>query len=408
MKVLYFFASGFDTPNPSYHLMTAMIEDTLNAGIDVHVIASHSGGQNEDIPKHLKEYSQFTYDIVKRPNVNKNNFAKRYLAGIKYALDCSKYIKKVSNFDLVYVQSCPTVLYNILVSKWYSNKKPVLYSIQDVFPGSSIHSGVMTAKWMQVIFYKLQKVAYDKADHITVISEDMKKIIKKQGVKEEKISTVVNWYDDHTVQEISWEENRFVKKYNLSKDKFYVQYAGTMGHVFDYKMILKVADILKDYKDIEFQMIGQGSQKEYFVDEKEKKNLSNIVFYPLEPQEMVSDVYSTCSISLIPLKKGIIGNSVPSKAGLLMACNRTIVNSVDSDTDYYKMFNDNEIGISVSNENPQLVAEAIIYLYNNKMIREKMGRKGKKFAEQYYSRTVNSEKLIDLFKSLSLKDVNEK
>lgn len=39
-----------------------------------------------------------------------------------------------------------------------------------------------------------------------------------------------------------------------------------------------------------------------------------------------------------PLKEGVIGNSVPSKAALLMACRRVIINSVDIGSDYSDMF----------------------------------------------------------------------
>lgn len=403
MKVLYFFTSGFDSPNPSYHLMEAMIKDTLDAGIDVHMIASHTTGINEDVPKHLNEYNNFTYTIVKRKCIKKDAFVKRYLNGIKYAFDCIKHIRNISNYDLIYVQSCPTVLYNILVSKIYGNKKPVIYSIQDMFPGSSIHSGVMNKKWMQKIFFVLQKIAYRKANYITVISDDMKQKVIEQGVPENKIVTIVNWFDDTSVREIQWDDNRFVKKHNLTNEKFYVQYAGTMGYVFDYKMVLKVAKILKDYKDIEFQMIGQGSQKNIFIKEKEELGLDNIVFYELEPQNMVSDVYSTCSICLIPLKKGIIGNSVPSKAGLLMACNRTIVNSVDDDSDYFRIFNENDMGISASNDNPKAVADAILDLYNNPQKRNRLALNGHEYGKRYYSRSLNTKRLVDLFNNIVLK-----
>lgn len=64
-------------------------------------------------------------------------------------------------------------------------------------------------------------------------------------------------------------------------------------------------------------MIGFGSQYDQFIAEAKERRLDNIVFYPLEPQPMVPHVYSACSICFIPLKRDIIGNSVPSKAGLL-------------------------------------------------------------------------------------------
>ena len=60
-----------------------------------------------------------------------------------------------------------------------------------------------------------------------------------------------------------------------------------MGFVFDYKMVLKVAENLKEYKDVIFQMIGFGSQYDQFIAEAKERRLDNIVFYPLEPQPMV-------------------------------------------------------------------------------------------------------------------------
>ena len=396
MKVLIQWAGGFDTPGPSNHLLKALIEDMTSSGIAVHLIQGSIKRINEEIPYDLKKLSDFTYDTLVRKDICKSNFILRYLEEIQYIVRSIKYWRKINDVDVVFIRSCPTSLYGILLAKLFL-QKPVLYGIQDMFPGSAVNSGVIKNKLIAKIFYLLQKLAYKYSDAITVISEDMRAKVIEQGVPEEKIYTIVNWFDDRSVREVPWEFNRFAKKYNLSSDKFYVQYAGTMGYVFDYKMVLNVAEILKPYNDIEFQMIGQGSQKDSFIKEKEMRGLDNIVFYPLEPQEMVSDVYSTCSICLIPLKRGIIGNSVPSKAGLVMACNRTIVNSVDEDSDYYRMFNENKIGISVSNSDPKVVAEAILEMYNNKEKREMYAKNGYIFGKKYYSRSSNTMKFIEAF-----------
>lgn len=263
-----------------------------------------------------------------------------------------------------------------------------------------MNSGVINSNIIAKLFYGLQKLAYKFSDYVTVISDDMKKKVIEQGVKENKVYTIVNWFDDRSVQEVASSKNKFIKKYDLRNDKFYVQYAGTMGYVFDYKMVLYVAEKLKIINDIVFHMIGEGSQKEIFTNGAKEKGLKNIIFFPLEPQHMVSDVYSACSICLIPLKKGIIGNSVPSKAGLLMACNRTIVNSVDEDSEYYKMFNENRMGISVSNKSPNEVAEAIYSLYVDKDKRDLYAKKGQEFGEKYYARSNNTKKFIDIFEKM--------
>jgi len=400
-RVLFFFSLGFDVPSPSLHLMEAMVEDTLRAGWEVHVVASRTAGIGPDIPEHLRTDPRLTWDIVRQPRVAKRAFARRYLSGMKFALDCLPRIMRVKRYDLAYVQSSPTVLYNVLVAKVCARGKPVIYSVQDVFPGSSIHSGVMTRPWMQRTFALLQRIAYATADQITVISEDMKRRVIEEGVPAEKIAVIANWYNDGAVREVPWSENEFVKKYCLRRDKFYVQHAGTMGYVFDYAMVLRVAEILRGYPDIEFQMVGDGSQRSAFEREARDRGLDSIRFYPFQPQELVGDVLSASSVCIIPLKRGVIGNSVPSKVAPIMASNRTVVYSVDEDSHYYHMFRDNHIGRSAPNTEPQAVARAVLELYNDKGEREALAENALEFSKAHYSRSVNMEMLLGLFADLS-------
>lgn len=399
MKLLYIASLDFYTkPNPSYHLMTTMLEDILDEGIEVKLIGCEEQGIKKHIPDEIKNKKGFTYNLIPTPVVKKSNFIRRYLEGIKYSIQVGKRIREcIEECDVIFVQSSPTVFYTLYYASKYKTKQKIIYNVQDMFPGSSIASGVMSQKWMQIIFYKLQKIAYKKADYITAISEDMKTKLVEQGVSKNKIIVIVNWFDDQSVHKIEWDKNRFVKKYDMSLDKFYVQYAGTMGYVFDYKMVLEVADQLKDDKEIVFQMIGEGSQKEKFMREVEERKLINIRFFKLEPQEMVSDVYSACSVCLIPLKKGVIGNSVPSKAGLLMACKKPIITSVDEGSNYFNMINQ-YAGIAVSNDNPEGVVEAILKLKNNSEECCYYGEKGFEYGKTIYSRQFNMRKYIELIK----------
>lgn len=399
MKLLFVLNSGFDTYGPSLHLYKALFEDLLKAGHIIHLIESVSTRKDPVIPESIENHPNFTYELVPLTITDKHHFAKRYLAGVQYSFRTIKRLKKQKGFDVVHVQSCPWAPFLVSFVKRYVGI-PTVFNVQDMFPGSSIASGVMPKKWMQKIFYSLQKIAYKKADIISVISEDMKARVMAQGVPAEKVRVIVNWYDDSFVHEIPWEENLFVKKYNMCHDKFYVQYAGTMGFVFDYKMVLEVATRLKKYEDIVFQMIGFGSQYDQFIAEAKDKGLDNIVFYPLEPQPMVPHVYSACSICFIPLKRDIIGNSVPSKAGLLMSCRRVIVNSVDEWSDYYKMFEREDIGLSASNLDPEAVTNCILKLYNDRDLIEQFANNAQPYGKSFYSRTVNTALYEKLYQEM--------
>ncbi len=403
MRVVFFLTSSMENPSPSWHLMKALLEDTLNAGAHVHAIQRHFKNLTaEAFPHEVLYHPNFSYSEVNVIDTGrKGSYVKRYLEGIKYALRSRKCYRDYDDYDIVFVQSAPTSLYHIITAKHFAKNRPVIYNSQDMFPGSAIANGSMPQKWMQRVFYRLQRIAYKKADIITAISEDMKTKLIEQGVPENKIRVIVNWYDDQAVHEVPWEENRFVRLYNMSRDKFYVQYAGTMGTNFNPDIVLDVAELLRENTDIEFQMIGQGVRKPKFEEEARKRGLTNIVFYPLQPQDMVSDVYSACSICLIPLKKGVIGNSVPSKAGLLMACGRVVVNSVDDGCDYGLMFERERIGFSAGTNDAKKLANDIVFLREHPEICFDYGRRAKEFGQSEYSRKVNTKKYIELFRELS-------
>jgi len=390
-----------EKPSPSWHLMNALLEDTLAAGISIHAVERHFSDSNKDpFPEKIIQHPLFTYSLINDITVTRRNLVGRYLNGISYALRSRKIYKKNNDYDIVFVQSAPTSLFYILTAKHFAKSKPVLYNSQDMFPGSAVANGSMPQKWMQDIFYRLQRIAYRKADVITAISEDMKVKLMEQGVPEDKIKVIVNWYDDQAVHEVDWEENKFVKKYNLMRERFYVQYAGTMGTNFNPDIVIEVAKRLKSNNNIEFQMIGNGVRKEEFEKKAHELGLDNIVFYPMQPQDLVSDVYSSCSVCFIPLKEGVIGNSVPSKAGLLMACGRVIVNSVDEGCDYGEMFEREQIGFSESVTNADKIASDIEYLYENPQICMEYGKRSKEFGRREYSRSVNTQKYIGLFEEL--------
>lgn len=400
MKILLLMSSGFDTPGPSRHLYNALITDLTAAGHSVHLIESHSTGADEDCPPSLRANGNFTYETVSIAPVPKKAFAKRYLTGVLYCFKVRKALRRQRQADVVMVQSCPWAPFAVTFAKRLT-KAPVVYNSQDMFPGSSIANGAMPQKWMQKVFYAFQKIAYRRADCITVISEDMKRKVIEQGVDAESIRVIVDWYDDQAVREIPWEENKFVQKYQLSKDCFYVQFAGTMGLNFDYRLVADVAERLKDQTDIVFHMIGQGSQKADFEAAVQARGLQNVVFLPLEPQEMVPHVYSACNVCLIPLPRGVIGNSVPSKAGLLMACRRVIVTSADADSEYYEMFSREQIGVACDCGDAKGLADAIVYLRNHPAEREQLAENAQRYGKTNYARALNTARYESLYRELA-------
>ena len=397
MKILFLTSEGFDTPNSINHLCTTLLEDALKSGIEVHSISSHKSGQYADIPEVLLKYPNFTYDIIQRKNVNKNNFVKRYLDEIKYAFQAKKIWKKQRHtYDAVLLQSNPNSVVNAVLLG--SLKKPIILNLYDVFPGHAMSIGVIKNKFVYNVLRVIQKVLYRKCKYIVAMSEDMKKQLLVEKVPDEKIVVINNWFDDEIFKQIPRGENAFFQKYNLDEKKFYVQFAGLLGYVFDYKMYVDVAEKLRNHPEIAFHLIGDGNQKQIILDEIERRGLTNIQYFPWQPLDIIAHVYSACDIGIIPLKPGVIGNGIPSKACQLMAAQRTILNSVE-ESSYTELFEEYQMGINVVNHDVQEVADQILRLYQDPQLRSEIGKNAHEYAWEHYSRQKNTAKFIDLIRS---------
>lgn len=402
MKVLFLTSEGFDTPNSINHLCATLLEDMLKSGMEVHSISSHKTGQYADIPEALLQYSSFTYDIIKRKNVNKNNFVKRYLDEVKYAFRAKRIWKRQGRtYDAILLQSNPNSVVNAVLLS--SLKKPIILNLYDVFPGHAMSIGVIKNKAVYNILRLIQKVLYRKCTYIVAMSDDMKKQLLAEKVPNEKIAVINNWFDDEIFKKIPRNENAFFQKYNLDTSKFYVQFAGLLGYVFDYKMYVDAAEKLRDYPEIVFNLIGDGNQKKIILDEIDKRGLKNIQYFPWQPLDIIAHVYSACDIGIIPLKPGVIGNGIPSKACQLMAARRTILNSVE-ESDYTALFDEYKMGINVTNHDAQAIADEILRLYRNVDLRNDIGESAYQYAYAHYSRQKNTAQFIALIRSTCEKD----
>lgn len=394
MRIMYFAFEGFDNPNGTNHLALKMIDYLLNEGIEVYLLSSHTRGIDPDIPPLLQSRKGLTFDIVNRSVVDKQNFVMRYLEGIKYALSCmKKWRKQKRTLDAVILQSTPTAFFSSILMKLFL-RKPVIFNSYDVFPNVAYETGALTNNVIYKVLLAMQKLVYKFSDQIIVISSDMRHTLMAQGVEEGKITEIRNWYDQETVHEVEPESNRFRQKYDIPQDCFWVQYAGNFGFTFDYKYVLDVAERLQDEQHVRFQMIGDGAFQKEFMSEAKQRGLENITFFPWQPIDIISDVYSSCDVSLIPLANGVINNSFPSKGSLLMACGKVVLCATEESSDYYRMINENEVGICVSNKDANQAADAIRRLFNDKEYHAKLADNAKIFGQKCYSSNYNLPKFL--------------
>lgn len=400
MKVLYFIFEGFDTTNGTNHLALTTMHTFLDHGINIYLMTSHSKGLFPDIPSSIKNREGFSYSIIQRNKVGKKNFIQRYRDGIEYAYNASKEWKKhISEIDAVILQSTPTAFFSAFLLQHYL-KKPIIYNNFDVFPDGPFLFGAIKSKMLYRLLSAFQNYLYKTSEKIIVISEDMKRTFLKKGIVEDKLITIPNWYDSNAVKEVRESDNKFIKKYGIDRNKFIVQYAGNIGYTFNYHAFIEVAKLLRNEHDIEFHIIGTGGFENDFKEKVNNEKLDNIKFFPWQDSSIINDVYSACDIELVPLSKGVIWTSFPSKCTLLMACGRTFLCMCEEESKFYNIVNSEKIGICIGRTDYKEAANAIRELSENKAALVELGFNAKKYGEAIYSSTCNAYKYVDMVKEL--------
>lgn len=265
------------------------------------------------------------------------------------------------SYDVILLGSTPPTMGLVGTILKKIKRKPFVYNLQDIFPDSLVtgnitHKGSVIWKIGSIV----EKITYKNADHIIVISESFKQNLLNKGVPEEKITVVSNWIDVDEIHPVKKENNKLYEEFSISRDKFLVVYAGNFGAAQGADIILKSAEQLKKYVDIQFVIFGGGAEfataKKIVADHE----LSNVIIHDLLPSERVSEVYSLGDIALITCKKGVGKAGMPSKTWSIMACNTPIVASFDTGSELDLIVSAAKAGICIEPENSEKLSEAIL------------------------------------------------
>lgn len=280
------------------------------------------------------------------------------------------------------------------LAKKVSGKK-VIYNLQDIFPDSLVTSGICGENsFLMKIGHAMENFTYRNADHIITITDDMKANIMKKGVPEDKISVVRNWIDTDKVKHISREDNLLFDELKLPRDGFYVVYAGNLGKVQGVDVILKTASLMKNNRDIKFVIFGNGSEEDNLKKIVRDKHLDNVLMFPLQPIERVSDVYSMADISIISCTPGTGGSGMPSKTWTIMAAGVPIIASFDMPSEMERTIEEAECGFCTRAGDENELTEKIIRVFGDSRLKKCLGQNARRYAEKNVSKAEAVEKYI--------------
>lgn len=329
------------------------------------------------------------------------------LRALRYFIQCIQlffigvFNKHARNADVIMVSSTPPIMGATAALIKKVRHIPIIYNLQDIFPDSLVGAG-MTHKGSLLwkIGRMIEDFTYRNCDKIVVISQDFKRNIMAKGVAEDKIEVIYNWVDEKAVVPVAPDHNILYDELSLPKEKFYVVYAGNFGNAQNIDVIIRAADTLKEHTDIQFLLFGTGGMKPDYEKLVAGLNLSNVRFFPLQPYNRVSYVYSLGSVGIVSCKKGIGQGAMPSKTWSIMSAGTPVIANYDKGTDLEEIITHNRVGLFTEADNIQALADAILHLYSNPSLCQEYGRNARRYIENNLTKDVGTSKYIDIVKSV--------
>ncbi len=279
--------------------------------------------------------------------------------------------------DIVFAMSPPL---SLGVAGWLAAKRrgvPFVFNIQDVFPDVAIETGTISNPKVIAGAQKLEKFVYDRADVVTVLSEEMQRNVEG---KTDSTTTIIPNFVDISTFEPQPKENSYRQEFDLV-GKRVVMYCGNVGFSQSIELLADAARELAELDDVVFVVNGGGSA----IGEVRRRaeGLDNFRIIPYQPVERVPEVLAAADVHVIPLRKGLAWSSVPSKLYKILAVERPVIASVDEGTEVGRVVVEAEAGYSVPPDDPAPLTEALRSLLADAPRQTAMGTAGRAWVEQW-------------------------
>lgn len=328
----------------------------------------------------------------KRLALNYLSFA--FLAGIFAPFLCGL------KYDLIFVYQLSPVTVAIPAIVLKKLKQiPIFFWIQDLWPESLSATGAVSSARILNGVRKLVNFIYRHCDRILIQSPAFAPLIESQGISPHRIT-----YFPNSVEKLYVPIPMKSSSDGIAElpSGFRIMFAGNIGAAQDFPTILAAADILRDYHDIHWVIIGEGRARSWVEAEINKTGLrDNVHLLGRFPMESMPYFFSRADAMLVTLKnEPIFSITIPSKIQSYLACGRPIVAALDGEGG--RVVVDSGSGFTSPPEDAEALAESVLAMYRMpKEEREAMGIRGRKYCEENFEREMLIDRLENWMRELT-------
>lgn len=350
-----------------------------------------------------EKFKTETVDGIDYVYVKTSQYSGNGLGRIKNMFQFARRLKKicgkfeVPDYIIASTATPLAAMQGIRLSKRYKCKNIV--EVSDLWPESFIDYGILKRNSMIAkVLYRYEKKLYKKADKLIFTMEGGKNYITdkkwQHKIDINKVYHINNGVDLSGYN--AYKEEYILEDKDLDSPQFKVVYCGSIRLVNNLMLLVKAAEQLKDNDSIKFIVYGEGGDRIPLQEYCKQNELNNIVFKGHVEKKYVPYLLSKADCNIIIVRQSDVvlkyGCSL-NKLFDYFASGKPIISNLKANFDLIQKY---DCGITTDSQEAELLATAILQLYDLPIDkRRQMGENAKAAAEDYDFKVL-TKKLLEI------------
>jgi glycosyltransferase involved in cell wall biosynthesis len=330
-------------------------------------------------------------------------YSKRWPAGrllnlLSFTRATSRYLRSSGMRAEVFVCETDPFLLPLIVARHTQRvgSRFIAY-LQDIYPDVAVAIGKAKEGIITGRIRRQLRAAYQRADRIVVLGDDMKARLVNWGLDAAKMEILPNWVDCDLIQPVKT-ENRFRQTHGF-EDNFVVMHSGNMGLTQRLDVLVEATRDPAWPENAVLALVGDGAMRTKLQSQASQLPPGRIHFFPYQPKSMLADSLSAADLHVVSMDHRITGCLFPSKFYGILASGTPVLMISPNGSEPVRLVDEHKVGWTCQPGDSAGIAQAIrrASLDSNSAV---AGENARKLAIEKYDRQVACRAFQSIIESL--------
>lgn len=320
-----------------------------------------------------------------------------YLSFVISGLLLAPWMFRNKKFEVIFIYGVSPILQAIpAIFLGWLKKCPIILWVQDLWPESLSATGYIKNQFVIDQVGKAVQFIYRHVDLLLVQSRAFENPVSAMSS-----GTPIHYYPNSVDDVFLSPASQVSVKISGLGEGFSILFTGNIGTAQAVEVIVEAAFLLSEFPEINFIVMGDGSRRDWMLDEVQRRNMTNLYLPGRFPVEMMPAFMQSASALLVTLAdQPIFSKTVPNKIQAYMASGKPIIACMNGEG--ARLVLESNSGLVTPAEKAKELADTILRLYKMDPVeRDLLGKNGRRYYQEHFNHNRLVDQLIGHFNSLS-------